>query len=395
MTEPQLVNIDIHAIPIAVALVGKDGQIDAANDRLVELLGHDPTGQPLLALVTEDDHVDLSNLFEHAGDVGQIELHLSSRPSMRVDVAVATTESGLRLAFLEANADDNQLVDIANQAFDLLGHGIVIGDGTRILSATSNAARLFGRSVEELLGIGSLFSLFEPSEQQRFSTIVADCARSGDPMPERFRTALVQPDGKVWPVDLWIKATVRFGRTRTYTVIADATESAMLEEELAQQATHDQLTGLPNRYLLLDRLESVLRRLQRSTSVDGDAALYFIDLDDFKLVNDRFGHAAGDHVLRIVAERLLDTIRATDTAARLGGDEFVVLSEPDGRGEYEQLRHRLDAALRQPIIHDGVELRTSASIGLCRFSDRTADAGSILALADRDMYDIKSANSAR
>lgn len=342
VTAPKSVSVDIDAIPLAVALVGTELLVDAVNRQLVGLLGQDPTGQPFLGLVIEAHRSDLSDLLEQPGDGGQLDLRLSSRPSMPVAVRMTTTTGGVRLAFFEATADDNPLGDIATKALDVLGQGVVVGDGSRILSAAPSAARLFGRPVEELLEIGSLFSLFEPSEQERFHEIVAECARTGDPMPESFRTALVHPDGEVWPVDLWIKATVCGGRTRTYTVIAEARERAVAEAELAQRATHD-----------------------------------------------RFGHGAGDQVLRVIAERFLETIRASDTAARIGGDEFVVLSEPDDHQEHDQLRHRLGSALREPIMHEGVEISMSASVGLCRFSDGTVDATSILERADKNMYDVK------
>src|SRR5207237_4681010 len=104
----------------------------------------------------------------------------------------------------------------------------------------------------------------------------------------------------------------------------DVTERKEAEQQLVHQALHDALTGLPNRALFLDRLGLALSRLERRPSL---GAVFFLDLDYFKVVNDSLGHSAGDHVLVAVAERLQRSLRDGDTAARLGGDEFAILCE--------------------------------------------------------------------
>ena len=131
---------------------------------------------------------------------------------------------------------------------------------------------------------------------------------------------------------------------------------------LRHRATHDPLTGLANRELFHERLADALR--------DGEAAVLYVDLDGFKPVNDRFGHAAGDEVLRIVARRLLASVRATDTVARLGGDEFALLLGEPGRAEH--VAERVQAAFARPLQVGGQPVVISASVGVASGGRRPA-----------------------
>ena len=135
------------------------------------------------------------------------------------------------------------------------------------------------------------------------------------------------------------------------------------EELLLHQALHDPLTGLPNRVLFFDRLDHAIRRLQREHA---PLAVLFLDFDRFKAVNDRFGHAGGDEVLRRAADRVAAALRAEDTVGRFGGDELVVLSEHvAGRAGGALIAERILEQLRAPIEVDGEQVVLSASIGVC------------------------------
>jgi len=159
---------------------------------------------------------------------------------------------------------------------------------------------------------------------------------------------------------------------------------------LAFRATHDQLTGLLNRSELHVRLAAAIRH---RAAGDIDPGVLFLDLDGFKPINDRHGHAAGDHVLTEVARRIKATIRSGDTVARLGGDEFVVMTA-DANG-VEELSTRLRATIREPIEYHGVELHIRFSFGSACAGDFTAPtADSLLAAADAAMYRAKSVNRA-
>jgi diguanylate cyclase (GGDEF)-like protein len=172
----------------------------------------------------------------------------------------------------------------------------------------------------------------------------------------------------------------------------DISDRAQAERTLHEMAFHDQLTGVANRALLLDRLEHALEDRQPN------AALLVLDLDRFKDVNDSFGHRAGDEVLVAVAQRLQDCVRSHDTVARLGGDEFAILLE-DGFPQHEdraavaarakQIAARAASRLAEPIqLTDGNSVTIGASIG-CAFLHPSSTADRLLAEADAAMYEAK------
>jgi diguanylate cyclase (GGDEF)-like protein/PAS domain S-box-containing protein len=169
--------------------------------------------------------------------------------------------------------------------------------------------------------------------------------------------------------------------------IEDITLSQRYRDELIRQAHHDALTGLPNRFLALDRLNQAIgnsNREQRRVSV------VFVDLDNFKRINDSLGHSVGDGVLVEVARRLAGVLRAGDTVARLGGDEFLVVLPSLARvGDVEQVVEKLFASLREPIEVDGYRLHMSASAGIAMHPDDGLTADDLLRSADAAMYEAK------
>jgi len=175
--------------------------------------------------------------------------------------------------------------------------------------------------------------------------------------------------------------------------ITVALENARRAAELTRMAFHDALTRLPNRALLLDRLEQALLR---GTRRGRPVAILFVDLDNFKLVNDSLGHEAGDRLLRAVAERLHGTMRAEDTLARFGGDEFVVLLEdPADAAEALDVADRLAAALRAPIDVEGRSMVVEASIGVALSGPGREHPADLLRDADLALYRAKTSGRAR
>ena len=172
----------------------------------------------------------------------------------------------------------------------------------------------------------------------------------------------------------------------------DITERKTLEEQLRHQAFHDVLTGLENRFLFLDRLGHALARAGRGGR---PTAVIFLDLDDFKAVNDRLGHAAGDRLLVAVGGRLKAVTRAGDTVARLGGDEFAIIIEETDSVEAEQAAARILDTLTPAFLLGDRQIVVRASVGIAVQSSDGADADELLRRADIAMYAAKAAGGNR
>jgi diguanylate cyclase (GGDEF)-like protein/PAS domain S-box-containing protein len=166
----------------------------------------------------------------------------------------------------------------------------------------------------------------------------------------------------------------------------DVSKWKALEEQLTHQAFHDPLTGLPNRALYVDRLEQALGRRRRHAK---GAAVLFLDLDDFKIVNDSQGHVEGDTLLRLAAARLAETIRPGDTAARFGGDEFALLLEEVDEDEAAAVARRVLDALDRPFQLTERSMRVGVSIGIAMSSSVLRTATDLLRVADIAMYSAK------
>jgi len=176
-------------------------------------------------------------------------------------------------------------------------------------------------------------------------------------------------------------------------VFADITHSKQQQEQLQQMAHYDVLTGLPNRALLVDRFNQAIAHSQRTNL---QLAICFLDLDDFKPVNDLFGHEAGDKLLIEVAQRILSCIRTEDTVSRQGGDEFaLLLSDIDSTSQCEKSLERIHHSLEQPYIIDGYTHKITASTGVTLYPADQGDIDTLLRHADQSMYKSKQAGRNR
>src|SRR5215207_3984373 len=258
-------------------------------------------------------------------------------------------------------------------------------------------------SVEEVLGYprrqwltdhGLWDRILHPEDEERVTANEAECERSGDKLVQEYR--LRSADGR----DVWIRDEMTVVRDRNtddtplfYGVFLDVSDRKRMEAELERLALFDPLTGLPNRALFADRLSHALvARAEGSTT-----AVYFLDLDRFKRINDSLGHAAGDEVLGEVARRLEQALRPEDTVARFGGDEFTILCESVG-GVLEAVgvADRLQRPLTDPIRVGNADLRLSASIGVALAeSGEPADVERLIEDADAAMYRAKQRGGAR
>ena len=174
------------------------------------------------------------------------------------------------------------------------------------------------------------------------------------------------------------------GHAATYT---DITVRKELEDKINYMATHDTLTDIPNRVLFKDRLEQAIERAIREKT---KVAILFLDLDNFKMVNDVMGHMIGDKVLRTMAERMTSCLRKTDTVARYGGDEFaIVMTEIKNLDDVSNMAKKLNVALSAPINLGSKETSLGASIGISIYPDHAKTSETLLSLADEAMYVVK------
>ncbi|HEV2610416.1 MAG TPA: EAL domain-containing protein [Noviherbaspirillum sp.] len=204
-----------------------------------------------------------------------------------------------------------------------------------------------------------------------------------------FESQVYHRSGKI----IWISENARTVRNSDQSIlffegtVIDITERKINEDRVHHQATHDALTGLPNRNLLVDRLEQAILLAMRQRE---QAAVVLIDLDQFKFVNDSLGHQAGDELLKIIGRRLASCIRTTDTVARHGGDEFVlVLSGFHQDDALAETLQRIVTAIAEPLTLSGFEMQVTCSVGVSLYPQDGADAQALLRNADAAMYKAK------
>jgi diguanylate cyclase (GGDEF)-like protein/PAS domain S-box-containing protein len=262
---------------------------------------------------------------------------------------------------------------------------LIIDERQRIRFVTPVVERRLGFDGSDLLGT-PLVDLVHPEDRHR-----VDLTRESE-SAEHWR--LRERDGSFVDVEAeWVDLRDDLAVRGFVLTVRDVADRIALEEQIRHQAFHDSLTGLANRALFEDRVKHGLERLRRDA--EHAVAVLFIDLDDFKTVNDSLGHAAGDELLSQVALRLGDCTRRSDTVARLGGDEFAVLVEgPYADAAATVLADRIQAALERPVRVNEEELFVHASIGLA-MGRANASAADVLRNADIAMYSAKANGKSR
>jgi diguanylate cyclase (GGDEF)-like protein/PAS domain S-box-containing protein len=237
-----------------------------------------------------------------------------------------------------------------------------------------------------------LLEVVHPDDRGMLRRALDEALHRGRPHDLEHR--VVRPDGEVRVVHR--RAEVVRGEdgevVRMVGTVHDVTERQALERQLQHQAMHDPLTGLPNRTLLTDRLRQALARAKRR---GGEVAVLFMDLDNFKVVNDSLGHRAGDRLLVAASKRVRSVLRPEDTVARLGGDEFVLLLEDADAREAVRVAERVLERLRDPLSLSGRRLVITASVGVATGGSGGKYAADLLRDADLAMYEGKRSGKAR
>lgn len=272
-------------------------------------------------------------------------------------------------------------------AFDDAAIGMALVDlQGRWLQVNDALAQLTGYPVEQLVGMS--FRELTPddevhNDEQALEDLVAG-RRNVYVAEKRYRRA----DGGI----VWISLSVSLvgdpegNPLHLISQMQDITDRKAAERELADRALHDPLTGLPNRLLFLDRVQVAISHIERTSK---PLAVFFIDLDRFKLVNDSLGHSIGDRMLVEVAWRLQRALRPNDTVSRFGGDEFTLLCENIDERAAKSVAERIARSLMEPFVIEGRELFATASIGASVCRDHRVEAEAMLRDADVAMYRAK------
>ena len=272
---------------------------------------------------------------------------------------------------------ERRLLALVQNSADLI---VVIERDAAMSFVSPSAPAVVGWDSTEL--VGKHISALGGGDSAPLQALLTD-ARTGD-QPVRLR--LARADGRSIVTEGTLTNLLDEPAVGAWVLtLRDVTEQHELAEQLTHQAFHDSLTGLANRALFADRLDHAIARRE------GTLAVMFLDLDDFKHVNDTRGHSVGDRLLVVVTDRLRGVLRAGDTAARLGGDEFAVLMEGTDRATAEDVGARILDALAQPVAIDGGAWSVNASLGIAVADTGTATSEDVLREADVAMYWAKEA----
>jgi diguanylate cyclase (GGDEF)-like protein len=284
----------------------------------------------------------------------------------------------------ERRAAEQRLLDVVDSApFGSIVSDLGADGHLRVTHVNAAASALLGINAERLVGvgIGEAFRALSTDSALRAFEVIASSGGT-----HRIEAFPYMAQGRRGMLEL---NAFQIAPRSMAVLFTDVTERQREQTEMHRLAFHDELTNLPNRKLLLDRLDMALAGAQRNKT---HVALLFVDLDDFKVINDRHGHAFGDELLVAVGARLRDGARRSDTVARFGGDEFTVLM-PDvaGKDQVRTVAEKLVASARQPIEVAGRRVTITASIGIAVTGDIPMDANELLSRADAAMYQVKRA----
>ncbi len=383
-----------RAFPEA-CFVARGGRIELVTDRLIELLGHDPSGGEVNETIPDwREGVDASVPFEAkvrcpGGVELPVEVRLRPIEDDRVVASVRDARELLagreaQVALAEAEARYRNLIEQIPAV-------VYADEGDRTTYVNPQIERILGVTPEAYKADPDLWlRMVHPDDRERVEAQSdAFLAGVGGDLDD-YR--MVRPDGRVvWVRDRAYAQRDEEGRAVfEHGILFDVTELKDAEARVAHMAYHDGLTSLANRQLFEETLILAIERAKRD---DTAVAVVFLDLDNFKLVNDSLGHHAGDLMLQELAERLHSCIRETDLVARQGGDEFLLLLADLDHDVIDdaarRVARRVNDVLAEPFELNGTEFHARGSIGISTFPRDAHDAETLLRNADIAMYRAK------
>jgi len=328
--------------------------------------------------------------FAAIGGRSPVPAHLAGSVSALASEAALALEGAELAEDLHRRQSEARFRSLVQNSSDVMT--IVERDGT-IRYVSPSVRRVFGFEPDGLLGT-SVLELLDPAHRSHLASVLLGSGEARDGNSESLELRVQHRDESWMRVEM--VATDLSGDPNVQGIVLntrDITERKNFEEQLSHQAFHDSVTGLANRALFHNRVDHALQRLART---DSSVCVLFLDLDDFKTVNDSLGHAAGDLLLAEVGNRLRECVRSADTAARFGGDEFAILLEDGGFEVAAEIAERVMHELAKPCDLEGKEVFIRASIGIAfadLFSDQRPD--DLLRDADLAMYMAKNQGKGR
>lgn len=282
-------------------------------------------------------------------------------------------------------SDSRETADRYRALFERTNDGVVIFDlDWLVLSANNQAVELLGYTLDEFIG-KDISECEDPDSPQSMKKNM-DKIILGENLPI-FEERLIRKDGNNIPVELSMALVhdAEGNPCHIQCIMRDITERKDYQDRLEKQALYDPLTNLPNRALIEDRFHQVYKRNDKTM-----VAVLFLDLDNFKWVNDEFGHAVGDQVLQVLGKRLQSSLRDSDVVARLGGDEFVIILENiRSKDDVRNIAEKLLKNISQPLKVDTHSIKITASIGINIADDRNMPYVDLLKRSDFAMYQVK------
>ncbi|MGY6275686.1 diguanylate cyclase domain-containing protein [Methylomonas sp. MgM2] len=380
-----------------------DGLVVEANDLFLNMLGYDRADLKYKLInwreitpseFRQRDRQAIDELLMH-GRCDPFEKALIHKHGHVVPIlfgaAMLVGEKEVGIAYvvdLTERKQAEQQLKLAATVFSASSDGILITDAVmHIVSVNQALCKMTGYDEHELLGKPPTMLQSGYTSHNEYEQMWQSLNDSGQWQGELFDR---KKSGALLPVRVSINRITNAGNELTHyvAILSDISQRKAEEAQLRHIAYHDPLTGLANRVLFDDMLDRAIQLAMRNHS---KFAVLFLDLDKFKPVNDVFGHKVGDQLLKLVAQRLVRTVRNTDTVTRLGGDEFVVLLEAVSTYEKVEktLKHIIDA-ICMPYYIDENNVNIGVSAGISIFPDHGTDAKTLLHHADVAMYDIKS-----
>lgn len=282
--------------------------------------------------------------------------------------------------------------DMAQITLDAIGDAVLVIDPQgRVIYLNRVAESLTGWTSDDALGcaIGEVFFVLNGVTRQRAINPAQRAIQEQRTVDLALGSILIRRDGTHLAIEDSAAPIINHAGQIEGAVIVfhDARQSGAEIQKMSHLAQHDVLTGLPNRMLLMERLTQAIGMARRHQK---QIALLFVDLDNFKDVNDAFGHSIGDQLLQTVAERIVSCVRVTDTVSRYGGDEFVILlTEIENREDAAHIAEKLLSKFSIPSWIDSQSVKLTLSIGISVYPENGSDADTLMKNSDMAMYTIK------